>query len=209
MVSSLISPDQNTWDTDLVVDIFNSRDSNIILSTPIDKEVDDSWYWRREKFGQYSVKSAYLMLEEGNPSNSSANNSGFWHTLWNLKIPPKVKNFLWRASNDCLPSREMLRTRNVQKDVVLRIVMVCWMVWRSRNELIWNQRTIDPNEVVLSAHSILDQWSNVQDRSYDQFLGYMTPDDGMERWSKPVENSVKINSDAAIFDEIIALVVPL
>lgn len=255
MVSSLISPDQNDWDTDLVMDIFNSRDSSIILSTPIDKEVDDSWYWRKEKFGQYSVKSAYLMLEEVHPF--SANNSGFWRTLWNLKIPPKVKNFLWRASTDCLPSREMLRTRNVQvspvcavcnadvesifhvlvlcpfasiclaklncplpsvidsnftewltmvfqyqKNMVLKIVMVCWLVWRSRNELIWNKRSIDPNEVVLSASSILDQWSSVQDRSYDQFLGYMTPEDGMERWSKPVGNSIKINSDAAIFAEL-------
>lgn len=41
-VSSLMSPDSNTWDIDLILDIFNSIDSNIILSTHIDKEVEDS-----------------------------------------------------------------------------------------------------------------------------------------------------------------------
>lgn len=44
MVLSLMSIDCNTWDTDLIMDLFDSRDSNIILSLPIDKEVEDSWY---------------------------------------------------------------------------------------------------------------------------------------------------------------------
>lgn len=77
-VSSLISMESNSWDIDLVEDIFDSRDANIILSIPIDKEVNDSWYWRREKFGNYSVKSAYLLLEEENTDSSTAVNSGFW-----------------------------------------------------------------------------------------------------------------------------------
>lgn len=257
MVSSLMSPDGNTWDTDLITDIFDSRDSNIILSIPIDKEVKDSWYWRREKFGNYSVKSAYLLMEEEKNVNVTADNSGFWRTLWNLKIPPKVKNFLWRACTDCLPTRDLLRYRRVQvspicavcnveyesiyhilvlchhtsvcltkiasslmmedvfsftewlsqvfqlqsKSVIHKTVMVCWMVWKSRNDLIWNQRSMEPNEVVESACSVLDQWKNVQDRSFDRFLGYMTPEDGCEHWSLPSPNSVKINSDAAIFKE--------
>lgn len=40
-------------------------------------------------------------------------NSGFWRKMWNLKIPPKVKNFLWRAVSDCLPTRDQLRIRHV------------------------------------------------------------------------------------------------
>lgn len=48
-VSFLISIDNNSWDTDLVQGIFDCRDINIILSTPLDKEFNDSWYWRHEK----------------------------------------------------------------------------------------------------------------------------------------------------------------
>ena len=106
-VTSLISLDSNSWDTDLVMDIFDSRDANIILSIPLNNEVNDSWYWRREKMGNYSVKSAYLLTQEAKNENGIAANSGFWRKLWNLKIPPKVKNFLWRACTNSLPTKDM------------------------------------------------------------------------------------------------------
>lgn len=49
MVSALMNTTSNSWDVDLVQDIFNSRDANIILSIPLDKTVNDAWYWRYEK----------------------------------------------------------------------------------------------------------------------------------------------------------------
>lgn len=107
-VSSLFSMENYSWDIDLVEDVFDSRDASIILSIPIDKEVDDSWYWGNDKFGDYSVKSAYLLLEGEHNEPSSASNSGFWRKLWILKIPPKVKNFPWHACSNCLPIKDML-----------------------------------------------------------------------------------------------------
>lgn len=112
-VSSLFSMEDNSWDTELVEDIFGSRDASIILSIPVDKEVEDSWYWRNDKFGNFIVKSAYLMLEGTYNNASSADNSGFWCKLWNLKIPPKVKIFLWRASSNCLPTKDNLIIKQV------------------------------------------------------------------------------------------------
>lgn len=112
-VSSLISMADNSWDTDLILDVFNSRDANIILSIPMDKEVNDSWYWRYGKFVNYSVKSAYLLQQGDRNDNNTSANSDFWRNLWNLKIPPKIKSFLWRASTNCLPTRDMLLTKRV------------------------------------------------------------------------------------------------
>ena len=89
-VSSLISITDNTWDTDLVLDMFDTREASIILSVPLNTEVEDTWFWRKEKLGNYSVKSAYLIMEENRNDNSTNANSGFWRKLWNLKIPPKV-----------------------------------------------------------------------------------------------------------------------
>lgn len=63
-VSYLMSITENGWDVDLILDMFNSRYAELILSIPIDKEVHDSWYWRREKLGNYSVKSAYHLIQD-------------------------------------------------------------------------------------------------------------------------------------------------
>ena len=55
--------------------------------------------------------------------------------------------------------------------------------------------------MVESAYSILNQWKSVQDRTFDHFMGYMTQNDGDEHWHSPMINSVKINFDAAIFED--------
>lgn len=75
------------------------------------------------------------------------------------------------------------------------------MLWKSINDLIWNQRSLEASEVVESAYSILNQWQNVQDRTFDSFMRYMSPDDSDEHLNLPSFNSVMINSDAAIFKE--------
>lgn len=61
-VSSLLDINSNCWDEDLVKDVFDSRDTNIILSIPLNNDVEDTWYWRREKLGKYPIKSAYLII---------------------------------------------------------------------------------------------------------------------------------------------------
>ncbi|KAM6549048.1 hypothetical protein CsatB_020724 [Cannabis sativa] len=40
-------------------------------------------------------------------------NSGFWRKFWYLKLPPKVKNLLWRALTNCLPTLVSLQTKRV------------------------------------------------------------------------------------------------
>lgn len=49
--------DSNSRDIDLVHDMFDRRDANINLFIPLDKDVEDSWYWRHEKLGNYSKKA--------------------------------------------------------------------------------------------------------------------------------------------------------
>lgn len=84
---------ENIWDVDLLHDLFTERYVNLILSIPLGDKVEDNWYWRQEKLGSYSVKSAYNMLQASKRINHGNDNSGFWRKWWNLKIPPKVKSF--------------------------------------------------------------------------------------------------------------------
>lgn len=135
-VSSLFSITENSWDAEVIEDIFDQRDANIILFIPLDRGVNDSWYWRKEKLGNYSVKSAYLLMQEGNHDSNTVASSGFWRKLWNLKISPKVKQFLWRACSQCLPTKDQLLMKRVpinamcamcngHQEIVLHVLVQC------------------------------------------------------------------------------------
>ncbi|XP_074342398.1 uncharacterized protein LOC141679917 [Apium graveolens] len=256
-VNSLMVADQDRWDTELINDMFTERDANLILSIPLQRAEEDSWYWRREKMGQYSVRSAYAALNESREVTHASDNSGFWRKIWNLKIPLKVKHFLWRALTGCLPTKEQLLSRrvavieqcpvcNLESDTVshilitcpfaklcwtkvgcqidthmnqsfqewlsgavqkykgeelLRICMVCWSIWKNRNSIVWNQKGAEFVEVVASATQFLDHWKNAQDRSYDSSFGFMTLNDGEVHWKPPHEGTIKVNTDAALFED--------
>nr|XP_017221408.1 PREDICTED: uncharacterized protein LOC108198150 [Daucus carota subsp. sativus] len=256
-VSSLMETDQSRWNMELISDIFIERDANLILSIPLQRSMEDSWYWRREKMGQYSVRSAYAALSEKRDVNHSSDNSGFWRRIWNLKIPLKVKHFLWRAITGCLPTKEQLISRRVEVieqcplcnlepesvahvltscpfaklcwsnfgckiathttqsfqewmsialqqysgEALLNLCMICWSLLKNRNAIVWNQKGAEFVEVVASTIQVLDHWKNAQDRSYDSSFGFMNPTDGDMHWKQPQEGMIKVNTDAALFED--------
>uniref|UniRef100_A0A803P9M0 Reverse transcriptase zinc-binding domain-containing protein n=1 Tax=Cannabis sativa TaxID=3483 RepID=A0A803P9M0_CANSA len=113
-VLALFSTDSLCWDHDLVIDMFNPRDAALILGLPLSHTLDDDcWYWNGESNGSFSVSSAYSLLQQSKSSRPVPNNFGFWKELWQLKIPPKVKNTLWRALTNCLPTCLNLVTKHV------------------------------------------------------------------------------------------------
>uniref|UniRef100_A0A803NLW4 RNase H type-1 domain-containing protein n=1 Tax=Cannabis sativa TaxID=3483 RepID=A0A803NLW4_CANSA len=58
------------------------------------------------------------------------------------------------------------------------VATLCWAIWNARNELVWKRK-------------------RVAEISWPGFYA----GDGAEQWSYPPENSVKINVDAALFDD--------
>ncbi|XP_060969649.1 uncharacterized mitochondrial protein AtMg00310-like [Cannabis sativa] len=63
-VSSLFHVHSHSWDYDLVRDMFNNRDADIILGIPLSSNVSiDTWSCEGERTGEFSVKSAYNMLQ--------------------------------------------------------------------------------------------------------------------------------------------------
>lgn len=114
----------------------------------------------------------------------------------------KVQNF--HISGDYSSFADWLKLvfEQKRKEEVCIVVMICWMLWKSRNDLRWNQSSLGATEVVESAYLVLNQWKSVQDRTFDHTLGYMSQEDGDEHWSLPSVNSVEVNTDdAAIFKE--------
>lgn len=64
-VKALMHTDKREWEVDIIRDIFNKRDQDRILQVQIDDtSAYDILYWSREITGNYSVKSAYNMLQQ-------------------------------------------------------------------------------------------------------------------------------------------------
>ncbi|XP_074326550.1 uncharacterized protein LOC141664498 [Apium graveolens] len=254
-VSSLLCMNNQSWDLDLIRDIFDDRDAEIIMGIPLHVNELDKWYWRREKLGIYSVKSAYTIIQENNPYQDDYGDTGFWRRLWNLKVPPKVKTFIWKAATNCLPTKDLLRTKRVNvsewcplcneaaesilhtliscsfaracwshlfvdinvnsqqsylqwmitemdgKTVDQRCmsIMLCWAIWKCRNDLVWKQKGMEVSEVVALTKVVLNQWRQAQDKNFDRTWGLLNSEDSDELWTVPMENKIKVNTDAAVF----------
>ena len=41
-----------------------------------------------------------------------------WKKIWQLQVPPKIKNFLWRACRNVLPTKQALLKRKVTVDPI-------------------------------------------------------------------------------------------
>jgi hypothetical protein len=108
-------------------------DVEVIRSIPLSMERhDDEWAWHFEKKnGTFSVRSAYRMLVntknemeawlDDRPSVSLCNDKKSWSSLWKIKVPSKIKVFLWRLSHQSLPTGTTLHCRNMSNSCACAI----------------------------------------------------------------------------------------
>jgi len=71
------------------------------------------------------VKSGYRFLQENaENSHAPAQDSAFWKKVWSLEVPSKVKNFVWHACKEALPTRKNLQLRKIIPDGLCNICKV-------------------------------------------------------------------------------------
>lgn len=96
------------WDIKILDDLFDPRDKDRIMRTPISPSYEDDWYWKFDTKGKYIVKSAYGSLIT--PLNQNRTNEDIhWTILWKLKIPEKIKIHWWRIIKGIIPAQEVGR----------------------------------------------------------------------------------------------------
>jgi hypothetical protein len=85
-----------------------------IFKTPLVEQVHaDKMVWKAEKNGNYSVRSAYRLCVEELIDISHLKRSVCWSSIWRLKVPPKVKNLVWRICRGCFLTRARLGDKGV------------------------------------------------------------------------------------------------
>ena len=118
-VCALIDEETGKWIEDQVVDEFSPHEAFAILGIPLSStQVKDKLIWMATPNGCYSTKSAYHPLSTEvakkipGPSNMTAYKK-FWLDIWQLKVPNKIRHFIWRVANESLPTKKNLLQRNI------------------------------------------------------------------------------------------------
>ncbi|XP_019176336.1 PREDICTED: uncharacterized protein LOC109171736 [Ipomoea nil] len=98
-VMGLIDHETQTWDPDILTDIFIPTDVARIRKIPISPEYEDMWYWHGDQGGNYTVKSGYKAvvgdLNDNMDTNQIIHAAAILYYIW------KARNgAVWEA---CLP----------------------------------------------------------------------------------------------------------
>lgn len=118
-VNYLLETETHSWDVDKIMSMFNPRVIAEILKLNLGHcPQPEKWFWKAEKSGNFTVKSAYRLLEaSAQPDQAESSHASsiitLWKQLWKMRVPPKIKNFAWRAYRDTLPTRCNLIKRKV------------------------------------------------------------------------------------------------
>lgn len=108
------------WDRGKICLMFAPRTRRDILAIPLTNlDTRDNLVWMENKSQQFSVRTAYQVAlrlkQQPEAEHSSARLDGaIWKQLWSLNIPPKIRNFVWRACSNILPTKDNLMKRKIR-----------------------------------------------------------------------------------------------
>jgi hypothetical protein len=139
-VSSLVDAQSKWWNISLLDSLFTEDEVQKIKEIPLScTNQEDTLIWRGTKNGIFSVKSAYHMHKELSnrmvaTSSTPTGSRDFWRRLWALPVPNVEKNFIWRACQNILPTRDNLHKRRIILDP---LCPVCGLEAETGFHILW------------------------------------------------------------------------
>ncbi|KAA3456039.1 reverse transcriptase [Gossypium australe] len=123
LVADLIDAENSEWKTELVERTFTADIAEKVLQIPLAKNPGaDIQIWRGELSGDFSVRSAYKILQNArmdpNDLLLQTDTKFFYKKLWNLQLPSKLLITVWRASWNYLPTLVNLRSKRIATSTV-------------------------------------------------------------------------------------------
>ncbi|KAK2638134.1 hypothetical protein Ddye_025929 [Dipteronia dyeriana] len=118
------------WTEELIRSSFFLEDVELVLSIPCSlHDQSDTLMWHFDKLGSYSMKSGYHLgcnLMNIQSSSGLALSESWWKFLWRIRIPTKIKLFIWRACFDWIPTHFNLAKRRMEWRLIVRSVVSLW-----------------------------------------------------------------------------------
>ncbi|KAK3228382.1 hypothetical protein Dsin_000263 [Dipteronia sinensis] len=160
--------------------------------------------------GTYNVKSGYKVavgLKVRDVSSGSSQNGGWWKTLWNLIVPPKVKIFLWKVCNEAIISLSNLFRRKVplnpccvhcvvKLEDLNMLAMIAWGILTNRNLLVHDKARKGSDELVSWVTNMLAEFQNSR---IALIAPHLACPPIKEAWQDPAPETLKLNTDIAVF----------
>ena len=108
----------------MVDGLFGVEDAEMIKRIPFSRSVaEDTLYWPYSASGHYTCRSGYRFLKEesellASPQAPPICDKKVWKAIWKLQVPPKIRNFIWRACRNALPTKQALMRRKIVADLI-------------------------------------------------------------------------------------------
>ncbi|GAU37868.1 hypothetical protein TSUD_22840 [Trifolium subterraneum] len=119
---------------------------NEILDRPTISTTNDSWCWKHDPSGCYSVKSAFLALSHSTTDEVifSVEEQRLLPKVWKTWANSKVAVFSWQLLQDRLPTRQNLWHRGVIRDASACMCVLCGLGPKSADHLFGSCNQISP-----------------------------------------------------------------
>ncbi|XP_023892982.1 uncharacterized protein LOC112004977 [Quercus suber] len=212
-VAELIDNNTRQWNSDVIDGVFAEEEAALIKQIPLSRIAsEDTLIWPHSQDGRYNCKSGYRFLKEETevlPSQQPQNaDSTLWKRLWSLKVPNKVKNLLWRACRNAMPTKANLVRRTIINDPLCER---CRAAHETPLHALWTCKELD---IVWDTHGSgpIRSQSNFQD--FKHLLSTLMQQQSdveilvprkentariRKRWRPPQAEMVKINSNGTVF----------
>ena len=117
-VEILIKEDTRQWDHGLIEEMFTLDEAELIKSIPFSRcEAEDNLFWPFTSNGVYTSKWGYRFLKAETQTKwdeeQMEHDKVLWQTLWSLQVPNKIKNLVWKACRNSLPTKVNLVRHNI------------------------------------------------------------------------------------------------
>jgi hypothetical protein len=122
-VDELIDPTTGQWDVQTLTDTFNPIEVQWILQIPVSQNLEEDFVaWHKTRSFSFTVRSAYysewehqfahrIRRQDGQGTSRS---NPVWDIVWKLRVPAKVKIFIWRSLHGLVPGMAILANRHIK-----------------------------------------------------------------------------------------------
>lgn len=102
-----------------------------------------------------------------------------------INVGDNFETWLKRTLNSCSGSKGC------------EVAMLCWAIWKARNDKVWRKSKFQVNNVCTSALQYLIQWRSVQSKSFTAISQTYREGDCANVWVKSKGDTIKVTVDGA------------